>query len=112
MGCMSSVPHDVDRSSPPPEVNRNPRRSLSFQAAPPPPAAPPPNAQNANDNMASGNIDAAEWTTDDVITFICSIEQGKFCEPKYDMFKAGLSSLGINGQTMAMYVSAPDILRD
>eukprot|EP01084_Bolivina_argentea_P272298 463599_1 len=53
-----------------------------------------------------------DWDTNDLISYIDSIENGQFQNYQYDTFKNGLISLGLNGKTMKHYIYNPNILKD
>ena len=97
---QSSNPHQyAQQNSYQPHINNN--RTIINQ-----------NAVTHSNNNPNTNYQVTNWTTNDVISYICSLENGKFCDEKYDIFKTGLQSLGIDGSTINTLCHDPNILKD
>lgn len=121
MGCMSSVqaeqtqPNNIALS--PPQNQHNGHIPMMTQPDPEPIQLlpdPSPSAeliQSQTIPFAASVMNTEQWSTTDLVAFLCSMNNGKLCHPQYDAFKASLYSMGINGQTM-ITLSDPNMLRD
>ena len=115
MGCISSVPQENQpsnnmESQQPSNLSSNPSSNFhSSNIASSPihaqqdayrPSDHPSNVINELPVQGSSRPELTNWNTGDFLSYICTIENGKFCASQYDAFKSNVQALGINGQTM------------
>eukprot|EP01084_Bolivina_argentea_P242531 406828_1 len=116
MGCISSVPEEPGVGNINIEANAHRSQSSLSNQSNTPPLIEPDHSSNNNIHASLEQNDSPpqlrDWTTNDLISHLSTIDGGRFSDPKYEHFKTQLQALGIDGNTIHTLCYDPYYLKD